>query len=565
MNFKEMEEHSDHFVFHTPHGHKVQIAKKGLSQSMLKRVQSFAKGGEVKVPVSQEEAQKVAQGMQAATLGGAPKKMADGGEVPDPTMGLMDEVNATNVPRGTQEMPVEVPMQDTQRDLASMTGWDQAKALAGWVGDKAKAAYDAVDSSQLGHTLLTGGAASQPSGPTGKPNLQVQPAVMQGEQAPTFKRVNLGEGQNVPRGTQMEIPIFNPMQALNQLQGGIQKEAQTQGQLGQQQAGLYEQEANKYQTLMANYEQQQKHLNDEYEAIKQDYATGQINPNRYFENRGTFGNIRTALGMILGGIGAGLTGGENPALKFINAQINRDIESQKANLGKKENLLSANLRQYGNIRDAMTATRMAYTGMMEAQINKLAAQSKNPLEQARAQQALAKLQLELGPEVQQMAFRQATFQGIQNGQGIKPAMAVRSLVPKERQAEAAKELGKFEESEKLRKSLINSFHDLSNQVLAGTFSPEDRNSAIQAYAGLLAKVTEGRFNLEESKQQIRAIMPSRFESQATRNKKLERLNSLISSNVSTPTLDEFQIPLQRSENIRPINAGPGFQKASMVK
>ncbi len=599
--FKEMEDRDDCFVFHNKDGHEVKVAKKGLSQSMMKKIQGFAKGGEVKkpeAPVSQDTAQIFAQGFNQPTLGSSqkPKKYAEGtpvGGVPDPTAQLVDPqafVQQQQV-EAAPPMPAEqtIPIEETQRDLASMSGWDQAKALASFVGDKAKQAYNAVDSSELGHTLLTGGQdprAPQQAAP------QLQPAMSQ-QAAPSIQNVAM----DVPRGTQnaaMQIPIgADPMQAVNQLQSGIRQEAKAAGELGQQQSKLYDQEANKYQNLMANYEEQQKHLTDEYEAIKQDYASGKINPNQYFENRGTFGNIRTGLAMILGGMGAGLTGGENQVIKYVQSQIDRDIDAQKANLGKKENLLSANLKQYGNLKDAMTATKLAYSGMIDAQLNKLAAQSQSPLKQAAAQKFLAEFQIKNGAEIQQMAQRRSVFNSLQqNGLGTQQAgmrsgnndqlehvnQLIDYIVPEHERKKAT------EEVEMLRNyqsgsSEIRKIYDEMKQLGISANVPFSTKSA--KFTALKARLYQaarqgmkgqGTLSDQEVDQAVSPLIPAKLD--ALNGGRIdamqEQMQGIIGNGVQkgAPTLTRyFQRygfnPGTTQPNTRRMSTGAGFQRASM--
>lgn len=581
MSFREMEDKGDHFAFYNKNGHEVRVAKKGLSDAMLKKVQgmamggNYAKGGQVKTegPVSPETADSFNQGFFKPTGDKPPPKKvasyADGGPVEDPTLALTEDQDGFSQAPAPMPMEQQIPVEETKRDLASMSGWDQMKQFASAVGDKAKQAYNAVDSTQLGHTLLTGGQESGPP-PQGPVQQQGQPVLQNAsaeQAAPGFQRLSLGEG-NVPRGTQagIQIPMgIDPMQAAGQLQKGIQGEAQAIGQLGQQQARLYDQEANKYQNLMTNYEEQQKHLLNEYEAIKQDYAAGHIDPNHYFENRGTFGNVRTALGMLLGGIGAGLTGGENPVLKYVNAQIDRDIDSQKANLGKKENLLNANLKQYGNLKDAMVATKMAYAGMMEAQINKLVAQNKSPLAQAQAQKALASMQLELAPKIQELAMRQAGLKMMQQGSNqINPAMQIRFLVPKEQQQEAYKEMQGLENLKKAGINALHVFDQVANMSLSGAFSPRQKAALIGPVVAQLSKDTAGRFT-EQDSQMLMPLMPQVGDPPDTLKVKRNALNNLLAEKMNSPLLESFGIASPKLSGAIPLSTGPGYQKASMVK
>ena len=66
--------------------------------------------------------------------------------------------------------------------------------------------------------------------------------------------------------------------------------------------------------------------------------------------------LMMGLAMGLGAFGQALAGGENVAMKIIQDQINGEIEAQKAELGKKANLYSVMLQQFGDETRATAAT-----------------------------------------------------------------------------------------------------------------------------------------------------------------------------------------------------------------
>jgi hypothetical protein len=105
--------------------------------------------------------------------------------------------------------------------------------------------------------------------------------------------------------------------------------------------------------------------------------------------------IATSIGLILGGF-AGMAGQENPASKFLNAQLDRSIKGQELELGKKQNLLSANLQKFKNIRDAADFTRVNLNDMTARMIQEAAAKSADPLAHGRAMQEVGKLQQQSG-------------------------------------------------------------------------------------------------------------------------------------------------------------------------
>lgn len=73
------------------------------------------------------------------------------------------------------------------------------------------------------------------------------------------------------------------------------------------------------------------------DAAVDDYMKSKVDPNRHWKNMGTGGQVFAALAVALNGFGNGLTGrAGNDALGIIQHAIDRDIEAQKIELGKKK-------------------------------------------------------------------------------------------------------------------------------------------------------------------------------------------------------------------------------------
>lgn len=132
----------------------------------------------------------------------------------------------------------------------------------------------------------------------------------------------------------------------------------------------------------------------EIDAVVKDIKDNHINPNHYLESKNIGGRITTALGLLLGGIGAGFSHGPNMALTFLNSQIERDLEAQKDNQSGKENLLSALGQQFKNIqvRDEMFRAIRAQT--LASELQGLAAKNNVSMASPTYQKALADL---IGP------------------------------------------------------------------------------------------------------------------------------------------------------------------------
>lgn len=167
---------------------------------------------------------------------------------------------------------------------------------------------------------------------------------------------------------------------------------------------------------MAKEDFKQGQIN-EVEKNLADEKTGHINPNNYLENMGTGQKIATVIGLILGGMGSGLTHEENPALKFLNAQIERDVQSQQNNINNKQTLLGAYMKQMGNIQDAEKMTYVFLNEKYASQLDEQAAKASDPIAKARATQAAAIFHQKAGEWNDSLALQRAKMAATQSLQG----------------------------------------------------------------------------------------------------------------------------------------------------
>lgn len=127
------------------------------------------------------------------------------------------------------------------------------------------------------------------------------------------------------------------------------------------------------------------------QALMQAFESKKIDPDRYIKNMDTGAKISQGIALILGGIGAGLTGGENVALKMLNQKINADIEAQKEDKSSAMNLWKMNKEALGDNLSANLATQnQLYTGL-KFKLGQAASKSNSDVAMARAGQAAAQI------------------------------------------------------------------------------------------------------------------------------------------------------------------------------
>ena len=85
------------------------------------------------------------------------------------------------------------------------------------------------------------------------------------------------------------------------------------------------------QTREQELQQSNKFLEQAEKDLQISSQKATINPNQYLENMGVGQRTMTAIGLLLSGAGAGLTGQPNLANEMLQKNIQRDIEAQKQN------------------------------------------------------------------------------------------------------------------------------------------------------------------------------------------------------------------------------------------
>jgi hypothetical protein len=128
-----------------------------------------------------------------------------------------------------------------------------------------------------------------------------------------------------------------------------------------------------------------------------------------WDEKSTGSKIAAAIGLVLGGIGAGLTGGPNQALTVMKAAINSDIARQKAEFDKAQGGLRGQLTLIGQMRQRFTderqaeaATRLTMLDEARRRVEAIEIQTTAPA--ARAQLEIFKGELEKERAEQMAAF-----------------------------------------------------------------------------------------------------------------------------------------------------------------
>lgn len=375
---------------------------------------------------------------------------------------------------------------------------------------------------------------------------------------PELQNVKLGLGE-LPG----IAPTSNPyMDALAMQEAGLKSEAGISGSLGKQQADILLQHQIKEQEMQQQFQQESKHVLDDYSNLVKDVKAGHIDPNRYWNSQTSLGKISSAIGLLLGGMGAGLTGKDNPAMTYLNNQIERDVDSQKTNMVNKQNLMHALHTQYGDMKDASNMMRVFYADMTAQKMQQAAMLTTDPMAKARLQQAMGQLKAQYTPLILQTTRHQALMKMVQNG-SMGGEMLVPDQVPKEHQEAVYKELERAQNTQKNSKAILDAFDTAANQIKA---MPGNR-SGVKAFHAALGPTfadIEGTVRQAAMDNAFENMTPQFGDSDTTKQSKRQSVLNYIAAKSAAPRANSFGIPVPKSNNFKQRQKCPYYTIVALV-
>lgn len=379
------------------------------------------------------------------------------------------------------------------------------------------------------------------------------------------------ENFQLPPAAPQQQPIMSAQPNMlqqsygNQVQG-LATQAGAESKLGKGEEAAATDKVAKAQQLEQAYTQNLAHLDEQRKKISDDIEAGHIDPDRYANNLGTSGRIQSAIGIFLSGLGTAAMGGQgNPALDFFNKQIDRDIESQKVNLSKKQNMLSALDHQFNNLNDSTNAMRVIYADKYAADIAKAAAASKDPMAKGRAQQLIGQLQGQYAPLMQQMALKQTVMQGEQSGH-IEPEQAVPFMVPEPHQKAVFGEIERAKNTHHMAGSILDAFDKAAvdtrplsggqlRYALPGVTSPNVL--ALHQHMQPTFQDLEGTVRQAAMDNTFKNITPQTGDDDRTIAIKRHTLEQYLQAKSAAPTAKAYGIDLSTYKSTAPMNGKVG--------
>lgn len=259
----------------------------------------------------------------------------------------------------------------------------------------------------------------------GLPPDQVPPSPQDQQRQPAASNLPQTIDQLNQATLQQQPPVQDPygmnaaydtwMTGMNQRLSGIQKEAAATGQLGTQQAGVLGEAVNTQKQFLSHAQDQYNQLNQERLHTLDDMDNNHIDPKHYVENMTTGDKVKTSIGLILGGFGA-LAGQGNMAYQNLQNNIARDIDAQKSNMGQRQNMLSNNVAQFGNLKDATQWQHAMSQDIIAYGLQQQAASMAPDMSKANALKLSGQLRQDSASMIAQMGMRRALMGSMQGAQ-----------------------------------------------------------------------------------------------------------------------------------------------------
>lgn len=266
--------------------------------------------------------------------------------------------------------------------------------------------------------------------PTAADTMNSPQAPIEQQTAPSPQVASGGKGFDASK--QMSRGVANQI-------AGTKAEAAAVGDQGMREADVLNDQINNQKVLQDHFQQQYQALEKERQGHIADIQKGYINPDKYWtgytlpngEKVEGHSKVSAGIGILLAGFNP--AGRPNAALDMLEKQRDQSIEAQKQNLQSDHNLLAANMRQFGNLNDATNMTKVMMNDALVNKMTEVASMSKDPIAQARAQEAIGKIQFDSADKQRKVNISQTLMNLLRSNQpgAIEQAMPMMQQVAPE--------------------------------------------------------------------------------------------------------------------------------------
>jgi hypothetical protein len=562
-HFKKVSEDANTAVLKHPNGHEIRVAKKGLSKKLSNDLSKLPihleEGGQIQELDPQSPAQ-----MQSEEPKRNPWEDAQSSSQQPSSPQQAYELAKQDLSKdpnglfGVMPPGLPLPPEDKRGDLIESAALQKAKEF-----NQVKGQEQVSDRKDLFQTQAAIKQYEQ-AGVQPPQDLVAKQAELQGKEGavpPAPTNYNLAslqlspdKGAEQPQQPSAQMPNMMSsalMPAMNYEQGMMNEARAAQSQ-GNAIALAAKQQQADMNSAKQWYQNRYDALDAERNALRKDISANHVDPNRYISNMSTGAKVVNAFAMVLGGMGAALTHGQNPAMEFLKSSIDNDIKAQQFNMDKKNNLLSENLRQFGNLKDATDMTRLMTGEMYLSKMRQAEGEAMGPLAKARMQQAAAKFEMEyMVPLQQQMAMRQGLMAGHQNGQ-VNPAFLITysGMIPKEQQGEALKQLKEQQELQATKQRVLDAMQQVyklnsgGNRFTSPIRSRNEINGILEPIKLELARKLAGRVSEYELNSMAKALNNFTDDPKSLQTK-MDQISGIFDSQMHFPLLDMAGITPQK--------------------
>lgn len=469
-----MEQHDAYTRFQDSKGNELKVAHKHLTPKYRKEIDELpvymAEGGEVKKPdkgpaeINKKDAEAFSKGFNKPTtmseMAGNIKKaigFADGGQVQEdvdtapagemaiapqpeqPSFLGLKPLNNPDYPNGTFDPNLAVIHNPNKFSVDEQLNAFQAV-------DAQKAQAEAKESERIANEAAAKDAQRAKIEALNVQRIRagLEPVAVPGVEAAA--QASLAQPGSPPASSSLAVAAGNPGtiagakptaeqdnalatygQGLKEQQAGIKQQASAESALAKEQLATQQTALAVQQQFTQEWESKSKAMQGTIDRATQAYETGKIDPERFVSGMGTGDRFATAIGLILGGMGAGVTGGENQALGLLKMRVNNDIDAQKSEMTKRENLVGMAYRQFGNMKDAMEYSKALQMNVLATQLNVAAAKAGSPLAQARGLQASGALKRESAEMIAKLSKDQTLNKALAGLRTMDPKTAMAGL------------------------------------------------------------------------------------------------------------------------------------------
>lgn len=344
----------------------------------------------------------------------AKNPMAKGGKVQN--YAEAGEVSKDDATKEAKEPSLQERMAAIEQAVAPIMK-DQVETVGGPQPDVQKPTMGQVGQ-DVGNFLMSQPGAPEAPSPYAQqqPQAQSEPQAQPQAQATQDQAPEQAQAQeqapqnNDPFGNQAYLE--SAQKGIESQQKGIEQQFEASKQMGEQRAVADVSYQAQLQHMQDQFMKQNAMDNSNVQKTVADIQNNHINPRHYQENMTSGDKVRAAIGLIAGGMGAGLTHGPNLAAQYLNSQIDRDISAQQNNQGNRMTLLHAYQQQYQNHNSAMMMTKATLQSLYGSQLAQAADNAATPQARATMLKEAGDLQMKSADLVKQATMMRFMTQGM---------------------------------------------------------------------------------------------------------------------------------------------------------